>query len=77
MADGGWTIEFLEESAFTAILTLVFHDVRTRKLSDDASTVRRVLIPLASNSYEPDRNSDSTSESAEADNDSGSRAERS
>jgi len=57
-------------------LSLVFHDVRTRKLSDDDSSVRRVLIPLPSYSYKPDRNSDSTSESVEAEKDSGSRAEK-
>jgi hypothetical protein len=27
-------------------LSIIFHSVRTRKLSDDASTVRQVLNPL-------------------------------
>jgi hypothetical protein len=34
-------------------LSIVFHDVRTRKLSEDDSTIRQVLIPLAADSDKP------------------------
>jgi hypothetical protein len=49
-------------------LSVVFHDVRTRKLSDDDSTVGRVLIPL------PAYSSKSNPDSVEADKDSEPRA---
>jgi hypothetical protein len=55
-------------------LSLVFHDVRTTKLSDDDSTVRRVLVPLPAYGYKPDRLPGSTSDSGEADKGSEPRA---
>jgi hypothetical protein len=32
-------------------LSIIFHSARTRKLSDDSSTVRKVLIPLPSDKH--------------------------
>jgi hypothetical protein len=58
-------------------LSLVFHDVRVRKLSDDDSTVRQVLIPLSAYGFKADRLSDSTSDSGEADGGSQPRADES
>ena len=58
-------------------LSIVFHDGRARKLSDDDSAIRRVLIPLPAYSYIPDRIPGSSSDSAEDDKDSGPRAEES
>lgn len=58
-------------------LSLVFHDVRTRKLSDDDSTVRQVLIPLSAYRFKADRLSGSTNDSGKADKGSQPPAEES
>ena len=50
-------------------LSIVFHDVRTRKLSEDDSTIRQVLIPAAAYRYKPDPVPAGVSDSGEADKD--------
>ena len=66
-----WSQRLGKQMFFLALVTdrfrlsLVFHDVRTRKLSEDDATIRQVLIPLPAYGFKADRLSGSTSDSGQ------------